>query len=376
MDPRLTQLADIIIGYSVALKPGEKILIDWAGHAAEDLVHALVRRAAQAGGVPVWQQMEASLVRQLVLNGSEEQLRDFGQVHRAHMAQFQAYVAVRGSDNIFEMNDIPPERRKWYTQHFTQPVHMEQRLKHTKWCVLRYPNASMAQLAETSTDAFKDFYFKATLLDYKKFAAAMQPLKELMARTDRIHIVAPGTDLKFSIKNIPVVPCVGDYNIPDGEVFTAPVRDSINGTIQFNTPSPYMGSLFHNIQLTFRDGKIVEADCEGDRDALTRILDTDAGARYVGEFAVAFHPWIRTPMKDILFDEKIAGSLHMALGNAYDMAFNGNRSGVHWDLVLIQRKEYGGGELFFDNRLIRKDGVFVAPELCGLNPEAWGAPPC
>jgi aminopeptidase len=298
---------------------------------------------------------------------------ELGKLHREEMSRVQAYVAIRGQDNIFEMNDVPAERRKWYMQHYLQPVHMEQRVKKTRWCVMRYPNNSMAQLAETSLEDFIDFYFKTCLLDYQSFRKAMIPLKDLMEKTDRVRITAKGTDLKFSIKGIPAVPCDGKLNIPDGEVFTAPVRNSVNGVIQFNTPSPFMGQLFSNIRLTFREGKIVEAQCNSDNDALNRILDTDAGARYVGEFAIGFHPWIRKPMKDILFDEKIAGSIHFTPGKCYDEASNGNNSAIHWDLVLIQRGDHGGGKLYFDDRLIRKDGKFMVPELAPLNPEHWGA---
>lgn len=373
-DPRIDQLAHQLIHYSLDLKAGERLLIDWNGVQPLPLVERLVAHAAQVGAIPIWQHNEDSLLRQLLLNGSEAQIKEYGQVHRNKVAQFQTYLAIRGQDNIFELNDVPAERRKWYAQHFTQPVHLEQRVKHTRWCVLRYPNSAMAQLAETSNEAFTDFYFKTCLLDYAKFSDAMIPLRDLMNHTDRVRITAPGTDLQFSIKDIPAIPCNGKVNIPDGEVFTAPVRDSVNGTIRYNTPSPYMGGIYHDVTLTFRDGKIVEAHCEGDVAALNRIFDTDAGARYVGEFAIGFHPWIRKPMKDILFDEKIAGSIHFTPGQCYDEAFNGNQSAVHWDLVLIQRADYGGGELYFDDRLIRKDGIFVTPELQHLNPEHWGAP--
>lgn len=373
-DPRVQQLADLLLNYSLNLKSGEKFLVQWAGDTPTPLVNALIAGAAKKGAIPLWWHMEDGFFRNLLLNGTEQQVIELGRLHREEMARVQAYVAIRGQDNIFEMNDVPAERRKWYMQHYVTPVHMEQRVKKTRWCVMRYPNNSMAQLAEMSLDGFTDFYFKTCLLDYSEFQRAMRPLKDLMEKTDRVRITAPDTDLRFSIKGIAAIPCDGKVNIPDGEVFTAPVRESVNGTIQYNTPSPYMGQLFNNVRLTFRDGKITEARCDGDTDALNRIFDTDAGARYVGEFAIGFHPWIRKPMKDILFDEKIAGSIHFTPGKCYDEASNGNDSSVHWDLVLIQRKDYGGGELFFDDKLIRKDGQFVVPELAPLNPEHWGAP--
>ena len=226
----------------------------------------------------------------------------------------------------------------------------------------------MAQLANMSTEAFENFYFDVCNLDYAKMDRAMGPLEALMNRTDKVRLVAPGTDLTFSIKGIGAKKCSGHRNIPDGEVFTAPVRDSINGTIAYNTPSIYSGITFENMVFTFENGRIVKAE-SNDTQRLNEILDMDEGARYIGEFSLGFNPHILHPMKDILFDEKIAGSLHFTPGQAYEETDNGNRSSVHWDLVLIQRPEYGGGEIWFDDVLIRKDGLFVIPELEQLNPE-------
>ncbi|MEW8976720.1 MAG: aminopeptidase, partial [Exiguobacterium sp.] len=234
--------------------------------------------------------------------------------------------------------------------------------------VLRFPTASMAQLANQSTEAFEDFYFDVCTLDYEKMGQAMEPLVDLMNRTDRVRLVGPGTDLSFSIKDIPAIKCAGNANIPDGEVFTAPVKDSVNGVISYNTPSPYQGFTFENVKLTFKDGKIIEATAN-DTDRINQVFDTDAGSRFVGEFAIGVNPFIQHPMKDILFDEKIDGSFHFTPGQAYEEAYNGNDSSVHWDLVNIQRPDYGGGEIWFDDVLIRKDGRFVLPELEVLNPE-------
>ena len=197
---------------------------------------------------------------------------------------------------------------------------------------------------------------------------AMDPLKELMERTDKVHIVAPGTDLRFSIKDIPTVKCAGQMNIPDGEVYTAPVKNSVNGVLSYNTPTIYDGTTFENIRLEFKNGKIIKAT-GSDTEKLNHILDSDEGARYIGEFALGLNPFILKPMKDILFDEKIMGSFHFTPGNSYDEAPNGNSSQVHWDMVCIQTSECGGGEIWFDDTLIRKDGMFIPEELQPLNPE-------
>jgi aminopeptidase len=247
-----------------------------------------------------------------------------------------------------------------------RPV-QDYRVNKTRWCVLRWPTPSMAQAAGMSTEAFEDLYFDVCTMDYAKMARAMVPLERRMKRTDKVHLKAPGTDLTFSIKGIGAKMCKGDRNIPDGEVFSCPVKNSVNGVIQFNTPTIYSGTKFENVRLEFKDGKVVKATANNSK-RLNEILDTDAGARYVGEFSLGFNPYILSPMCDILFDEKIAGSLHFTPGQAYEECDNGNRSAVHWDMVLIQRKEWGGGEVWFDGELIRKDGIFLTKDLKLLNP--------
>jgi aminopeptidase len=366
-DPRHQQLADVLIGYSTALSPGETVLIE-AIDTPPEFTRALVRTAAAAGGRPLVTLKSLAVWRELMLAGSAEQMQLIGETEALRMRGADAYIGVRGGENISEWSDVPDDKMGLYKKHFWQPVHLDQRIKHTRWVVLRWPSPSMAQLAQMSTAAFEDFYFRVCTMDYGRMARAMAPLKELMEATDRVRLVAEGTDLAFSIAGIPAVPCDGKLNIPDGEVFTAPVRDSVEGTIQFNAPTIYDGVTHETVRLEFAGGKVVGAT-SSETDHLNRVLDTDEGARYVGEFAIGFNPHITRPMKDILFDEKIAGSIHFTPGNAYDEAFNGNRSQVHWDLVLRMDPAVGGGEVWFDDRLIRKDGRFVVPELEDLNPE-------
>jgi len=283
----------------------------------------------------------------------------------AEMRDMDAYIAIRGSENIMEPSDVPAEKMKLAMKHM-RPV-LDHRVKRTRWCVLRWPSPSMAQQAGMSTEAFEDFYFRVCLLDYKSLLPAMKALKKLMDATDKVEISGPGTDLRFSIKDIPAIVCGGNYNIPDGEVFTAPVKDSVEGVITYNAPTIYQGIPFDGIRLEFEKGRIVKAEAGAKTKALNRILDSDAGARYIGEFALGFNPEIREPMRDILFDEKIAGSFHFTPGQAYEEADNGNRSQVHWDMVNIQRKDYGGGEIRFDGKVIRKNGVFLPKNLAKLN---------
>jgi len=277
----------------------------------------------------------------------------------------QAYIAIRGSANATETADVSSDRMALYAKTI-RPV-QNYRVNKTRWVVLRWPSPSMAQAASMSTESFENMYFDVCTMDYPKMSRAMSPLQKRMARTDRVHLKGPGTNLRFSIKNIGAVMCKGDRNIPDGEVFSCPVKTSVEGQITYNTPTLYAGTRFENVRLEFKRGRIVQATSNNSR-RLNEILDTDPGARYVGEFSLGFNPYILNPMCDILFDEKIAGSLHFTPGQAYETCDNGNRSAVHWDMVLIQRPEWGGGEVWFDGELIRKDGLFLPKDLQGLNP--------
>ena len=368
MDPRNTVLAEQLIDYSVKLQAGEKIYIEIKGLEALELGKELVRVATLRGGVPFWYYNDETLSRGFIKYAAEEQFKAWGQFHRPIMEAVDAYIGVRGSTNPFDLADIDAEHMKWHDQAYWDQVHLPIRLQ-KKWCVLRYPNPAMAQLAERSTEDFADFYFQVCTLDYARMSAAMDPLAALIEKTDRVEIKGPGTELSFSIAGLPPVKCDGGRNIPDGEVYTAPVRDSMNGVIQYNADSMRAGTLFKGIRFEVKDGKIVDATCEGDVAKLNELLDVDEGGRYFGEFALGVNPYITTPMLDTLFDEKIGGSFHLTPGNAYAAANNGNKSSLHWDLVLIQTPEWGGGEIYFDGELIRKDGLFVRPDLEALNPE-------
>lgn len=367
MDERIKILAHNLIHYSTALKPGEKILIEVFDDATP-LAQALIAETYAAGGLPFVSVYNSPLQRAVLMNASPEQMKLNAGLEADRMKEMQAYIGIRASYNVSELSDVPAEQLKNYQQLWSKPVHSDIRVPNTKWCVLRYPNSAMAQLANTSTAAFEDFYYKVCNLDYAAMAKAMDPLVKLMNQTDQVRISGPGTDLTFSIKGIPAIKCAGLRNIPDGEVYTAPVKTSVNGTLSYNAPAVYQGFTYNTIKLTFKDGKIIDA-LANDTEKINKVFATDEGARFIGEFALGVNPFINTPMKDTLFDEKINGSFHFTPGNAYDVAPNGNHSAIHWDLVCIQRPEYGGGEIYFDDRLIRKNGLFVLPELLSLNPD-------
>jgi aminopeptidase len=364
-DPRFTKLANLLVQYSTRLQNGDKVLFELTDIPDEFGVE-LIRAARNAGAIPLVEVRHSRVNRELLRDTGDDHARLVRDVDLARMKKVQSYIAVRGSDNMNENSDVPGDKMALYSK-VTRPV-LNYRVNSTRWCVLRWPTPSMAQAAGMSTEAFENMYFDVCTMDYPKMAQAMTPLQDLMAQTDRVQIKGPGTDLSFSIKGIGAKMCRGDRNIPDGEVFSCPVKNSINGKIQFNTPTIYAGSKFDNVLLEFKEGKVVNATSSNTK-RLNEILDTDPGARYTGEFSLGFNPYILTPMCDILFDEKIAGSLHLTPGQAYEECDNGNRSAVHWDMVLIQRPEWGGGEIWFDGELIRKNGAFLKKELKALNPE-------
>lgn len=365
-DSRIKKLAKGLVNYSVELQKGEKCLIE-AFDIDNALVKEIVKEVYAVGGYPfVW--LRDSQVNRNILNGMDENLSTLMSDFDGYMMkQMDAYIGIRGGNNAYELSDVDGDKRKIYNSIYSMKVHHELRVNGTKWVILRYPNPGMAQLAGSSTEAFEDFYFDVCTLDYSKMDKAMDALGAIMEKTDKVRLVANGTDLTFSIKGLPAIKCSGKRNIPDGEIFTAPVKDSVNGVITFNAPSIKDGLKFENICLTFENGKIVKATSNY-TEKLNEILDVDEGARYVGEFSFGVNPFINDAIGDILFDEKIAGSIHFTPGSCYEECDNKNNSSLHWDMVLIMSEKYGGGEIYFDDVLIRKDGIFVLDELKCLNP--------
>lgn len=366
-DIRINELAKNLIEYSCNVKKGENVLIEAIGIDYQ-LTNALIQKVYEKGAYPFVWLKDNRVNRELYMGMDKTLAEKMAEFDCKIMENMQAYIGIRGGNNAYEASDVPQPNMSAYDIYYAHPVHHERRVKNTKWVILRYPTEGMSSMAGMSSDAFEDMYFKVCNLDYKKMDEAMTPLVNLLNRTDKVRIVSPNTDLTFSIKGIGAVKCSGLRNIPDGEVYTAPIKNSVNGRITYNTPTSRGGKKFENVSLFFKDGKIVEAT-SNDTEAINKIFDTDEGARYVGEFAFGLNPYIEKPIGDILFDEKIRGSIHFTPGACYDEAYNGNSSAIHWDLVLIQTEDMGGGEIYLDDVLVRKDGVFVLEELKGLNPE-------
>ena len=365
---KIKKLAHNLLEYSINLKKGDHILIEMMGEDSIYLGKEIIKQAEIIGAYPHFNIINYSVLREILKNCSEEQIKMYAKHDLQRMKDMDAYIGISANPNTAELNGIDEKNLEIYNKYYTKPVHIKERVQNTKWCILRYPTNAMAQMSNMSYEEFEDFYFNVCTIDYAKMSKAMDNLVVLMNRTKNVHIVGPGTDLKFSIDGMLAQKYMGTFNIPDGEVATAPVKTSVNGYITYNTDTRYNGILFNDIKFEFENGKIVNATSNKTKE-MNKILDTDEGARYIGEFALGLNPYIEKPMCDTLFDEKIKGSFHFTPGEALEESDNGNRSAIHWDIVNIQTPEYGGGEIYFDDVLIRKDGRFVLKELEQLNPE-------
>ncbi|MEE0866600.1 MAG: aminopeptidase [Clostridia bacterium] len=368
MENKIEKLSSNLINHSVRLKEGEKILIEMLGTDCSDLVCELVKQARRIGAIPIFNIIDYKVLKEIILNCNEESINEYAKYDLARMKDVDAYIGIRAA-NPKELDGIAKERMAIYNKYYQTPIHFEERVKHTKWCVLRYPNKWLAKQAKMNLEDFTEFFYNVCTIDYDKMEKAMEPLKVLLSNTKNVHIKGPGTNLTFSVEGIPAEKYYGTFNIPDGEVASCPTKYSSNGYITYNTETVYNGITFNNIYFELKDGKIIKAEAGEKTKELNEILDTDEGARYIGEFALGLNPYIKNTMGDTLFDEKVAGSFHFTPGTALEESDNGNRSNIHWDIVCIQTPEFGGGEIYFDDVLIRKDGKFVLEELKPLNPE-------
>jgi len=371
-DERIDRLAELLITYSLKLKKGDLFEIN-GSLPAKPLIKALQQKAHAIGAVPFVKLTDDEISRLFFGFIDSEHLEAAKPAIDAQLEwetkywdHLTAHVDIGVDENDAELSAVDTRAMTYY-----RDLRRELRdriIDERRWVYLHWPTMADAQKAGMCYDDFFDFFLSAALVDYVQMGRDMRPLVELMEKTDMVHILGPGTDLTFSIKDIPVVPCNGELNIPDGEVYTAPVRDSANGTVQYNTPAMRYGKRFDNPRLVFRNGHIDEASCDGDVAGFNEMLNADEGARYLGEFAIGVNNAVTKSIGNTLYDEKIGGSFHLTPGCAYADAFNGNKSQLHLDIVCIQTKAFGGGEIWFDGKLIRKDGVFLLDSLKGLNP--------
>lgn len=365
MDERLKKLSSTIVNYSVDIKENDRVLIQYESDKCNPLIKCLIKDIYKNGGIPFVKLIDNELNSLIIENSNSKVIDEMVKMKKYEVDNFDVFIRICYTENEYEDNRIKSEIRKELGSK-SQDVD-DIRINERRWVLLNYPSLIDAYKAHMKYDDFYDYSMDVMNVDYKSMMENMKPLKELMEKTDKVRIVGPNTDITFSIKGMPAIPCCGTANIPDGELYTAPIKNTVNGIITYNTPSPYNGNIFNNISLEFKDGQIVNCSSSENVETLKEIFNTDDGARYIGEFSLGFNPKITFPMGDILYDEKIMGSLHFTPGRCYEDCDNGNISSIHWDLVLIQTKEYGGGEIYFDDVLIRKDGKFALDELKQLN---------
>jgi len=365
MDERIKKLSNTIVNYSINVKENDRVLIQYENSDCKPLIKCLISDIYKNKGIPFVKLIDNELYTLIKENASSNVIDEIVKMKKYEVDNFDCFIRICYTENEYEDKNVDKIiRNELGTK--SQDVD-DIRINQRRWVLLNYPSLIDAYKAKMKYDDFYNFSMDVMNVDYKSLNEKVKPLKELMDKTDKVRIIGPNTDISFSIKGMKSIPCCGTANIPDGEIYTAPIKDSVNGVITYNTPSPYRGNIFNNIKLEFKDGKIIKCDSLENLKELEDIFNTDEGARYIGEFALGFNPIITKPMGDILYDEKIMGSLHFTPGRCYEDCNNGNISSIHWDLVLIQTEEYGGGEIYFDDVLIRKDGKFVLDELKQLN---------
>ena len=365
MEDKLKTLADTIVNHSIKVEEGENVKIMVETLEPIDLVKEIVKLINnKKANVDV--EITSPELQSLIGTGTtDKKIELLREKEKFNVDNFDSFIRIFCNMGDFNSSIVPEDITTKIGNALKE--YRDIRTNKRKWVLLNYPSIIDSQKAGMNYDDFKEFSFNAMCYDYEEMANDLKPLKELMEKTDKVRITGTDTDISFSIKGIPAIVCSGEFNIPDGECFTAPVKESVNGVIKYNTPSPYRGKVFHGVTLEFENGKIIKATCDEDDEELNKIFDSDEGARYVGEFSIGTNPMIKYPMGDILFDEKIIGSIHFTPGCCYDEAPNGNSSSIHWDMVLIQREDFGGGNIYFDDVLIRENGLFVIDELKHLN---------
>lgn len=353
-DPRIEKLADILVNYSTRVQKGDHVLIRSAP-LARPLVEEVYRLAVRNGAFPLVRLSFDSLAEIYYQEASDQQLDYLNPISKFEVENAQVIISIHAPENSRTLTASDPAklRRASITN---RPVQEHIMKGGVRWVLCNYPTPSLAQDADMSLGAYADFLFAATNIDWRAASDMMHRIKERFDRAEEVRIVGPQTDLRFSIAGRPGIVCDGRYNMPDGEVFYAPVEDSVEGTIYYELPAIYAGREVNGIRLTFKDGRVVDASATHGEELLQQLLNADEGARRLGEFGIGCNYGIKRHTKDILFDEKIGGTVHLALGAAYPESGGTNHSAIHWDMVKDLRH---GGELYLDGELVQKDGRFL-----------------
>jgi aminopeptidase len=353
-DPRWNNLADVLINYSTVTKPGEKVLITMMEIDTLPLARAVHAEVVKAGGLPQVEFQSAYLERDLMLYGNQEQLDWVPELNAYGMEWADVYIGLRGARNPHEFTGIAPQKITAHKRAMGKVSAMRNEL--TRWVLVRVPNESFAQQAETSLEEMMDFFFNATLRDWAEESKRYHELMEVFQAAEEVRIVGRETDLRFSTKDRIYEAADGHLNMPDGEIFTAPVDDSAEGHIYFEFPGVYVGQQIEGIRLELSGGEVVKASAESNEELLHELLRMDEGAKRLGEFGVGTNFGITRFSYDILYDEKIGGTIHLALGRAYAENKGINQSALHWDIVKDLREE---GEIYLDGKSVFEKGQFL-----------------
>jgi aminopeptidase len=364
-DPRIEKLADLLVNYSVAVRPGDKVVIT-GGTIAEPLLKAIYTRVLLAGGYPTMMAGLPGLDEILFRNASDDQLQHVPGWQKDIISSYDVRISIGAEHNTKALTGVDPTKMVTYSQAHRELMEIALRrsaAKELRWTVALFPTDAYAQDAEMSLSEYEDFVYNACLPDaddpvayWQRFSGWQQKIVDWLKEKKTVRVTGPDTDLRLSIAGRTFENCDGRYNMPDGEVFTGPVEDSIDGKVRFSYPAIYEGHEVTGVRLRFEEGKVVDAAADKNEEFLLKIIDTDEGSRRVGEFAIGTNEGITRFTRQILFDEKINGSFHMALGIGYPETGSRNKSAIHWDLICDLRD---GGEIWVDDELIYRNGKFV-----------------
>ncbi|MDF2520141.1 MAG: hypothetical protein K0R84_769 [Clostridia bacterium] len=351
-DVRVEKLASVLLNHSLKVKAGENLVIR-AYYNAKPLVDEVYKQGIKAGLNVFTHVLISEHTKFFMENATEKQFENVNKFLEAAYEQADAFVVIEAPDNVKHLSKVSSEKNM---RHNKAASPLIKKITNKRWVMTNFPTHSFAQEADMSLEEYEDMLFDATLVDYKQMDREMDKVVEIFDKAETIRIVGKDTDLTFSIKDRKGIKCSGANNIPDGEVFYAPVTNSANGHIYYEFPAIKYGIQVDGIRLEFKDGKVVKATADKNEEFLNKMLDSDEGARYLGEFGIGMNLGIQKFIKNILFDEKIGGTIHLAVGNAYEESGGDNRSVVHWDMIKELRVD---GEIYADGKLVQKNGSFI-----------------
>jgi len=364
-DPRLEEFAEVLVNRATHVEEGDNVYLLCKSLESLPLFREVRRQVIKRGGMPhehlLYDTMNGAGAADYdwFKHADSNQLETLSRAKKQEMEKMDAYIRIGGGDNTQDLSGIHPEKiSEWKST--TREILNERLSK--KWVATRFPTKSMAQNAGMSTQEFEEMVFEAVTADYSDISKRNKKVKELVDGAEEVRIKSKDTDIRMSLENREGVSADGKNNIPDGEVFYAPVKDSIEGYISFTYPGVDSGTEVHGIKLWFENGKIVDFQAEKNEDYLEKMINTDEGSKYVGELGLGTNRQITEFTKDTLFDEKIAGTVHMAIGRAYEECApesKRNESAIHWDIVNDLRSRAGGGKIIVDGKVVQEDGKWI-----------------